>query len=618
MSTFALVVGIEKYDQPCWDVVGPCANAIEMAKLLVAIGFEPGNIHMFLDPARDLDGEISGLIGSGIRVNRSGGSTGIDTFCRTELAKDCAAYSQLLVFWSGHGCTSGTGDRIFFCRDYTEKLYGRVFNGTNFLRRLRTADYSCFTEQIFLADVCGVYVNVPLPDGRENVRQIPGARQFAFYATPAGQYAHGSEGRGAFTNAVLGLLKQAGTWPDYQDFADSLTAVLKRSQAAPFRISVETPDSNLETIVGANTDFHAAIGLLSGLDIVSDVLQRHYERTVGDLGNPELARVQDLTGMVHELSSLCDGTVTKGIPHGLLQFLMRLASEQDLKDEIDGWLEAHASAQRNTRREIQEKLQLEARQKVLIVDVEVNEQRELTSYKPYLCNIEFAFVAGSRFERRTVRDWDDFTQGIQELLKEFTVGDHLNNLEIHFLVDPPLFDRPFHLIPFAPDGGPIGDEAVVVLRHRQRILSADLRLRSVWRDYANALRQTRPGALKWLRIDSGNTPLPREKGPWFTGFTLPLVTRGATSDNEKRIVDRLLRLGAPYLYLAHQAPAGADWSPIANGLTDLLGGLTTLNEFPAKFMEERIRLSEHATHGSLLWDDPLSNPFSPTEGVDVG
>jgi hypothetical protein len=626
MSTYALLVGIEKYDQPGWDVPGPCANAVAVARWLISTGIPPSNIHAFLDPMNGLVDDIALLQRAGVQVRCPADWVTIDTFSRTALPAGCPANSRLLVYWSGHGCTSRGGNRIFFCRDYVEKLPSRVFNGSNFLRSLRSPDYRCFAEQIFLADVCGVYSRSPISDLSEAPERQGDTRQLAYFATPEGKYAIGPNGRGVFTEAALNVLRQAGGWPDRHSFAQRLEEALGKVGQTPFRISGLRDDAEIpEVLVGfvgenaGNSYFQSAIELLSGMDVISDVFLPHYLRTVADLGIPELANAQGLIGIVKELSSLRDAELTKGVPRGLLQFLMRLAQEEPFEKPIREWLAKNAESQENTLRQIRKALELEADQKILIILVEIDEKREIAAYRPYLRNSDFSPVPERTFAKRTVRDWQDFELSLQGLFCEFMVDGNLSNLEIHFIVDPPLFDRAFHLIPATRDGSPIGEQVVVLLRHRRRVLSADRRLRTAWKEYADSLRPARPNALKWLQIDSGGSPLPKEKGLCFVSFILPAVyTGGAACESEKRIVARLLDLGAPYIYLPHALPHGADWQAVAKELTELLSELRTLDGFPTKFMAERLRGSVTALQASILWDDPLSNPFTTTEGVTVG
>src|SRR5262245_8722876 len=324
MNTYAVVVGIENYDQPDWMVKGPCANAIGVARWLTSI-MPAGNIYAFLDPhpGHPLPDEIPDL--KGVQVTRSATSMEIDEFFHLRLPADRPPDSRLLVFWSGHGCTSKTGNRIFFCRDYREKLPSRVFNASNFLRSLRSADFRSFTDQIFLADVCGVYNETPIRDLSEAPARQEGIHQLAYFATPEGEYAKGPEGRGVFTGAALAVLQKMSKWPRHKHLARGLQEAFRRVGETPFRVSSASELEELpEILVGAvganagNNHFRSVFNLLRDLDVVTDVFLPHYLRTVSDLGIPALANAQGLYGIIEELSSLRDKDLTNGVPRGLL------------------------------------------------------------------------------------------------------------------------------------------------------------------------------------------------------------------------------------------------------------------------------------------------------------
>ena len=79
------------------------------------------------------------------------------------------------------------------------------------------------------------------------------------------------------------------------------------------------------------------------------------------------------------------------------------------------------------------------------------------------------------------------------------------------------------------------------------MLSSDWHLQNDWKNYAAALRRAVPREMAWLKIESGAT-LPVKKGPCFAAFVLaPAHEGGAHCENEKRLLSRLLALGAPYL-----------------------------------------------------------------------
>ena len=459
MNTYAVVVGIENYDQPDWSVEGPCANAIEIARWLTKV-VPPNHIHVFLDPhpAQLLADEIAGL--EGVQVVRSATWTEIDEFFRLKLPADRPPNSRLLVFWSGHGCTSKTGNRIFFCRDYQEKLPNRVFNASNFLRSLRSTDFRSFTDQLFFADVCGVYNETPIIDLSEAPERQEGIHQLAYFATPEGEFARGPEGRGVFTGAVLGVLQEMRRWPEHSQLTNGLQKAFRKVGETPFRVSSASELEHFsEILVGAirantgNNCFHSVFKLLSDLDVVSDVYIPHYLRTVSDLGIPALANAQGLVGILRELSSLRDKELTKGMPRGLLQFLVRLSQERALEQPLGRWLDNNTAAQKNTLADIRQKLAIESLREDPCRSSGGGRQGKNCCF-PTVFAQQRPHPDGRKNIRQVRRCQlvPPSKSGMQELLAEFTMNSELENVEIHFLVDPPLFDAPFHSIPLTPGG----------------------------------------------------------------------------------------------------------------------------------------------------------------------
>lgn len=619
-KTHALVVGIEKYNypDPSWSVSGPCANALAITEWLLSIKTPPCNVNLFLSPIQDLSQRINTLKKRGVRITCPANWETIDTFYRQQLPTNCPAKSRLLVYWSGHGFTSKTRNRIFICGDYTQELKTRVFNATNFLLNLRSSTYQCFTDQIFFADACAIYSDLPLVDTIEAPERLDATQQLACFATPEGQYAYSSNGRGLFTETVLEVLRQTKGWPlDRQAFWNTLENALKRIGETPFRISgFDNNQERTETLVGSvpnetgNEFFKSVYILLSGINLPDSVFRPHYLRTVNDLGNPALANAQGLTGMIRELSLLSDALISGQVPHGLLQFLSRLAQEDSLKQPIGEWLANNAKAQDLAT--IRQRLQVEGQSKILVVRVEDDKKNKITGYQPFLKNSDFSAVKGWETHVTTVNEWDDFQQMFQQLLVKLRDEGWLCNLQIHFSVDPPLFHRPFHQIPVSPEGIPLGEQFVVLLRYRSReVLFSNQGLREPWERWADALRPLLPKRLKLVKIDSGISILPRNQGLCFTSFVLtPADEASVTYNDEKRIMARLLRYGAPYLYWPHRLPAGADEKTIKKNLKKMLKLLPTLAAFPGLLMRERNRGNEFASHATLLWDDPQFSPSS--------
>lgn len=621
---YGFIVGIDKYDQPDWNVAGPCVNAIAMADWLLSIGVEGDQITLFLDAHRDLKPETEHLRAKNVRVNESAASDKIDTFWRKDLAAGCPANSKLLGFWSGHGFTNAQGSRIFFCRDYTEQaLNNRVFDGSNFLRKLHSAGYACFSEQIFLADVCGVYSKLTAPTANEPAVPIK-TQQTAYFATPEGEYAKGNNGRGVFTEMALSVLRGAGKWPDPEAFVQSMEEAFKGVGQTPFRVggfyrNAGIPDHIVGSAPLRSELFNSVFAVLSKPNLPDAVFRPHYLRTVTDLGQPELAKAQGLTGMVAELAALKDAGGPNKVPYGLAQFLMRLGLQGELRQPIEDWF-VENPIPGNTRANIQATLDAENLTKILVIEAQNDEQGRFSEFQAYLRNRDLSPVPGVAFPSESVKDWDDFQQKFLILFKSVQSTLASNDFQIHFVVDPPLFDYPFHLIPIKLATA-LGERHVVLLRYRERLRFGNADVRAAWRQYADALRPTKPAQLKLVPLPSPGPdgPVPGERGLCYLNFILRTsVGAGPNVSSEKRTLLQLLWLGVPYLCWLHgsSAPEGY-WLELEKQLTLWLGGLKTLDQFPGQLLYRRGGGNPYASQATLLWDDPQFDPFQTTRGVSV-
>ena len=100
---YALIVGIEKYDQLDWDTAGPCANALAVAEWLISTGVVEGaNIFLFLDAIADYDQRIRDLRAQGVAaIQTSATWTVMEDFCFKQLPAGRPADSRLFIYWSG-------------------------------------------------------------------------------------------------------------------------------------------------------------------------------------------------------------------------------------------------------------------------------------------------------------------------------------------------------------------------------------------------------------------------------------------------------------------------------------------------------------------------------------
>jgi vWA-MoxR associated protein C-terminal domain/Caspase domain len=606
----ALIIGIEKYDQLDWDIEGPCANALAVAEWLISTRVVEGaNVFLFLDAIADYDQRIRDLRAQGVdAIQTSATWTIIEDFCFKQLPAGRPADSRLFIYWSGHGyAENSTGQRYFICRDYTNTaLHNRVFNASLFLRHLRSPEFQRFSETLLLADVCGAKQNVKLSNPRGGPENVDPRKQLAYFATPEGQWAHGEEGRGAFTDIVLVALKHAKPWPDLDNFRTMLDDELSKAGHAMFRVVCSDGTQDLaDRIIGPvkrESVIDKLVELLRSKPVDTGRYQFHYARTVTNLGNPRLNEAQGLTGMLEHLAGLCD-------LHGLLEFLLRLAQEKELKHAIEDWLTANAAHQASDIATIRDEIDEENQAHILVLDLENSPDGDIAAFEPHLRTQNLEPLPDPRLARQNVKDWNDFEQGLRNLLKQLG-PDSVS--QIWFLANPPLFDRGFHLIPAPDDGSPLGDKFVVLIRHRERIRSAKRHIRDAWEQYAAALRASEPAKLPIIPLPSIGSQglIGTHRGVCYFNILMPLARQGVPcSLNEKALMLKLLRLGVPYMCWVH-LPAPVNWADLEAFLSkNCLSALHALDRFPDTFTQHRISSIPYAAQASLLWDDPLMNPF---------
>lgn len=597
-----MVVGISRYEQAGWNVDGPLAMAYDVARWLLALKGVALHLDLFVDAGASLPNDLSQAADSDrLDVHLETSARDLNRFAREQLPVGVRPGSQLFFFWSGHGMVCDTtGQRYFACGDYNDGRTDAFFNITNFLGLLRTSAFKAFVNQIVLADTCGIY-------RRQLALMIETHKQFARpqfvrFASQDGMTAKAGAG-GTFVSTALSVLR---TMPSYPL---DLVKLEEDFNAAGIRADAQTSAS----VVGLSIDgprvalFESAFKLLDGLDVYA-VFARHYERTVADLGLP--AKAHDLASA---LQDLCEMRDDKGpLPHGLMQFMMRLATVCELKAPIADWLNLEARSQPRSRQEIADKLEREGLQRLLIVEVR-QEGGQIIGLRPYLCCTDASFDQTHRFEERPVRGWKAFEIAMHAILTEIVPHHPLDGMQIQFLIDLPLMDRPFHRL-LTPNGGLLGQHARVVLRDRGRVFSTSPRILKKWTDYASDLRSQNPADVRWIRIDDGPS-IPPERGLYFASFSLPHPVEDGPPSRGKDVLRRVLSLGAPFLYVRHQPPpAPGEWDDVVDTLQTLSAGLGNLEEFVDEFHDARLRGVEDAQQASLVWDDPSFNPFTNAHG----
>jgi len=591
----AVIVGIERYDQDEWNVPAPAVNAIAMARWALRSGVQPNNILLFVSP---LDPAITQeLSNAGIEV-RGATLRDIDTALRTQLV-GAETGSNLFFYWSGHGMTDRIGQRLFFCSDYTPVLADRVFNASLFFRKLRSDTFVSYRKMLAVADVCGTNSKTPVEPATYDPG-LPSKRDHLIYfATPEGGYATARTGEGAFTYSVLQALQTFTGFPEFDSFKARLDAELKASSLPRFLLDTRTETGESAAHFGVamrspDVIANSLIELLVTLRVPSSDLQTHFLATAEALNNPRLFTAEGLTGMVRELSGLRDPD--PGATHGIVQFVLRLCADQRLKEPLEAWLVRWAEDPTVDF----ERTRLEAEQSrcLLILDVEADAEGEIAGLRPSLRSLDQTQLRGRPFDPVPVRTWDDVRDAVLAILQRLEADGFTRDLEIHLVVEASVFGRPFHRLPSLKKGVKLGEEFVVVLHHRERIIPGLSAAKRRWLKWVRAVSCLDPAELAWTRC-AENQALPNR--PCLC------LAAGLPSHQGKGTLAKLVNLGAPFIYWPH----GVDEPDAEKDLTALVQNLTTLAGMPEALLCKRI--IDEAASGSLLWDELSFNPYGRLE-----
>lgn len=590
MAVKAVIVGIEKYRDETLNVRSPVLNAVAVARWALDAGVPANDIFLFVSP---LDPDVTRTLEQdGVRI-RDATLEVIDTALRTELP-GVEAGSGLLFYWCGHGMADTAGQRVLICADYAPNLANRVFNATLFFRKLRSDTYEGYRRQLVLADVCGTQSQMSIEPDNTPPGPVFKRDQLIYFATPEGGFAKAVTGEGAFTHCALKALKSFGGFPDFTAFKGRLEHELQLSGLPRFLVEgrSETHAWEIRYGRGAETADEALDGLIEKLvkhTIPHKTAKTQFQATVSALGNPRLLAAEGLTGMVRELSALRD--VNMRVPYGLVQFLLRLAEAMpEHAPMLKAWLDIWADSDLVERE--QERLRDELHRNLLIIDVVPSQDGGIRELRPQLRSLDQSEMRGPPLDPIPIRTWAEVETGMLGLLTllqrlEFT------DLEIHFVVEVSVFERPFHHIP-GPGGSPLGEDFGVVLHHRERVLPASTPSKRAFAKRFEAIRHLEPATLSWFRCHPERA-LPvspvlclAERPPMGTG---------------QIVLAKLLKLGAPGIYWPHaEDEADAELS-----LTDLVRQLASLAGMPDAMRSKRI--SDLKPTGSLLWDAMIFKPY---------
>jgi hypothetical protein len=443
--------------------------------------------------------------------------------------------------------------------------------------------------------------------------------RLVYFAGAPGTYTKNATAGGKFSETALTVLGSARPYPEPEhlaDLAQRLEQAFDKDKVPWFRHSSWGQDQRGGWYGAGAPDeppappFRAAAeALLAGLDIDDEALLDCYRRTANDQCTPVIADAGALDAVLDDLCSLRDrlhDTNPARVPHGLLQFMLRLAELPGLDAPIGIWLDQHAGGQLATRASIKKRLLAEKQRKSLLLAVREQAGR-IAGIQPYLCLDDGSFDPDYASHEQPARTWSEAVRVVQACIAPFIQGGALPNLHVEFAVEANLLDLPFHQIPLWEDGPALGARVRVVLRDRQRMMCGDPWWLERWREYAHALRSQEPHRIKWLKIDASGA-LPDDRGMCFAGFSLQSAN-AATLWRERANLSQLLLDGAPVLYLRQSAPPDGDWGEVQARLASMSARATHFDGVADVFHQHRIRGAADAAEAALLWDDPETNPF---------
>ncbi|MDJ0718377.1 MAG: HEAT repeat domain-containing protein [Prochloraceae cyanobacterium] len=221
--TYALVVGIEKYDVPDSSLKGPVNDAIRFTKWLLERKVKPENIGLFISPLEEIKQvqELDSQLATYENIRR---------YIYERLLTSGKKGDLLYVFWGGHGIVTSSQEgvvrRLFFS-DFKSND-PRNINLNSLINALKLpARQSGFSQQIYLIDTCANFWPNNLYQTSElgftpDPRQMVPKEQFVLFAATEGMTAPNEKtaGTGSFSKAVLEELEnESSIFPDWEDLA---------------------------------------------------------------------------------------------------------------------------------------------------------------------------------------------------------------------------------------------------------------------------------------------------------------------------------------------------------------------------------------------------------------
>lgn len=155
-KTYALVVGIEKYDAGSrWDLNGPALDALKFAEWLSNKDVPDENILLFISALDENEAEVNNFK---IKSKKASRPNIYEAVTRT-IPKNKEKGELLYIYWSGHGTSKKRKDWRLYYDDSHENL-----NLESLLDSLNTSFFGGFNQQILIIDACGTYYSRKSPE----------------------------------------------------------------------------------------------------------------------------------------------------------------------------------------------------------------------------------------------------------------------------------------------------------------------------------------------------------------------------------------------------------------------------------------------------------------------
>ncbi|MEH1882705.1 NB-ARC domain-containing protein [Nostoc sp.] len=309
--TFGLIVGIEKYHETTWNVMGggPADDALKFAHWLHRHGVPKENIRLCLS-ALEENHQLIGECGLNVELATEQNISEIVTNFLSPKSGDL-----LYIFWAGHGLITSERERRLLCADANKQNWQNL--DLNSLLVLLGSDNFQIRNHICIIDACANYVleSKGRPTNLGGKAFLSGqphkdSQQFVLLATREGEQAkvNYEAKTGYFSQAVREALAEAnGTFPPnmkviYEAVKQRLTSLDKKQQPTylyyrswngdiekfylkPFDIPHNIQHSQARKFVGRDEQIEQLRQLLQENDVVAitDVTGQ------GGVGKTELA-----------------------------------------------------------------------------------------------------------------------------------------------------------------------------------------------------------------------------------------------------------------------------------------------------------------------------------------